>query len=237
MSINSSDGGIDQVVDRLLELAVMGRFAIYSDIDGTISPIAATPDAARLFPGAAEALRALRSRGIRVVAITGRAAEDARQLVGIDTLDYAGNHGFELLTADGRVVSEEVQSSVDAVEQALEDVRQVLEYLPDGLILENKVFTASIHYRLAPDRDVAALILRPLLESIALRRGVLITEGRLVFEIRPRLDVNKGVFTENDIRLHAITSAAFLGDDITDLDGFRALDRLVESGELLGAAK
>ncbi|HEX3304253.1 MAG TPA: hypothetical protein VHR64_15300, partial [Thermomicrobiales bacterium] len=51
-----------------------------------------------------------------------------------------------------------------------------------------------------------------------------------------RLDINKGVFVINDVRLQGIRTAAFLGDDITDLDGFRALRVLTESGELLASA-
>lgn len=223
------------IADRLLELAVMGRFAIYTDIDGTLSPIAPTPAEARLFPGAEEELRALREHGIRVVAISGRSADDARELVGIETLDYAGNHGFELLTAGGRVVSEEVSEASQAITAALADVAAVANHLPAGILLEDKTFTGSVHYRLTDDQETAALILRPLLESIVSHHGLVVTEGRFVYEIRPRLNIDKGVFTTNDIRLHRITTAAFLGDDITDLDGFRALQTLTESGELLGA--
>jgi trehalose 6-phosphate phosphatase len=224
------------VVDRLLELAVMGRFAIYTDIDGTLSPIAETPHAAELFPGAATELFALRQRGIRVVAISGRAAEDARRLVGLPDIDYAGNHGFELLTSSGRIVADDVQAAVTAVRAALDDVASVAQFLPNGILIEDKVYTGSVHYRLTSDQDEAARILRPLLELIAGNRDLVITEGRLVFEIRPRLEVNKGVFTTNDIRLHGITTAAFLGDDVTDLDGFAALKSLTREGELIASA-
>lgn len=223
------------IAERLLELAVMGRFAIYTDIDGTLSPIAPTPGEAQLHPDAELELRLLSARGIRIVAISGRSASDVRSLVGIDSIDYAGNHGFELLTPGGHVVTDEVASASAAVKASLADVAAVRQFLPMGVLLEDKTYSGSVHYRLAADQETAALILRPLLESIAARHGVLITEGRLVFEIRPRLDINKGVFTTNDIRLHRITTAAFLGDDITDLDGFHALRSLTETGELLSS--
>lgn len=224
------------VIDRLLELAVMGKFAIYTDIDGTLSPIADSPEAAYLFPGAAEELLALSNHGIRVVAISGRAAVDAQRLIGLPTLDYAGNHGFELLNQQGTLVSEEVARAAQSVSSALQDVRDVLGYLPDGVLVEDKTYTGSVHYRLTESPTATAQILRPLLESIAMRRDLMITEGRLVFEIRPRLEINKGVFATNDIRIHGIETAAFLGDDITDLDGFAALKQLTANGELLGSA-
>ena len=225
-----------QVADRLLELAVMGRMAIYTDIDGTLSPIAATPSEAFLLPGAADALRAISARGIRVVAVSGRAAEDARRLVGLGGIDYAGNHGFELVTSSGRVISDDVAEASGSIKAALADFEALLGALPTGILIEDKTFTGSVHYRLTPDPAAAEIVLKAVLSDIADRHGVLVTEGRLVFELRPRLDVNKGVFTENDIRLHGIRTAAFLGDDITDLDGFRAIKALTEAGELLASA-
>ena len=49
------------------------------------------------------------------------------------------------------------------------------------------------------------------------------------------LILDRGRLTKNDIRLHRINTAAFLGDDITDLDGFGALRALTEAGELLSS--
>ncbi len=157
-------------------------------------------------------------------------------LVGLPSLDYAGNHGFELLTQLGPLVADDVMLAAKSVSAALQDVRDVIDYLPSGVLIEDKTYTGSVHYRLTSDPLISAQILRPLLESVAARRGLMITEGRLVFEIRPRLEINKGVFTTNDVRLHSIRTAAFLGDDVTDLDGFSALKQLTADGELLGSA-
>ena len=151
-------------------------------------------------------------------------------------IDYAGNHGFELVTANGRVISEEVTQAARAIKAALVEIVALSGALPDGVLIEDKEYTASVHYRLTKDPDAAGIVLKSVLKDIVDRHGVLLTEGRLVYELRPRLDINKGVFTANDIRLHGIRTAAFLGDDITDLDGFRALAELTESGELLASA-
>jgi trehalose 6-phosphate phosphatase len=225
-----------KAADRLLELAEMGRMALYTDIDGTICPIAPTPAEAFVLPGATESLNAIRMHGVRVVAISGRAAEDARQLVGLPDIDYAGNHGFELMTASGRVISEDVAAASLSVKAALGEVEALAAALPAGILIEDKAYTGSIHYRLTADPGASAVVLRAVLSDIADRHGLLLTQGRLVFELRPRLDINKGVFVTNDVRLHGIKTAAFLGDDITDLDGFRALRMLTESGELLASA-
>jgi trehalose 6-phosphate phosphatase len=221
------------VSSRLCDLATKGRMAIYTDIDGTISPIAPTPAEAYLFPGAAEALSEISRHGIRVVAISGRAADDAHRLVGIDHIDYAGNHGFELKKASGRVVSEDVTAGALAIKAALAELSAAAGSLPTGILIEDKTYTGSVHYRLTEDPDASAILLKAMLSEIAERHSLLLTDGRLVLELRPRLDINKGVFASNDIRLHGIRTAAFLGDDITDLDGFRAIHEMISDDELV----
>jgi trehalose 6-phosphate phosphatase len=220
------------VSDQLTILARVGPMAIYTDIDGTLSPIAPTPASARVADGAGDALRAIVRSGIRVVAISGRSAFDARGMIGLDEIDYAGNHGFELLTADGPVVSEEVARASEALQSAMFDLTAALPDLPAGVIVENKTYTGSVHYRLTDEPDAALAELRPLVMEVANRLGLVVTEGRMVIELRPPLHINKGVFVRSDVITHGIRSAAYLGDDLTDVDGFMALHALKSSGEL-----
>jgi trehalose 6-phosphate phosphatase len=220
------------VSSRLADLAKRGPTAIYTDIDGTLSHIAPTPDMAKLADGAGAALRTIAASGIRIVAISGRAAADARGMVGLTEIDYAGNHGFELLTPNGPVIRDEVVQAASAVQQALAEVTNALPDLPTGTIVENKTFTGSVHYRLTADPVAAIAELRPLVMEIANRHELVVTEGRMVLEIRPPLHIDKGVFIRNDVSAHGIKSAAFLGDDLTDVDGFIALQALRSSGQL-----
>jgi trehalose-phosphatase len=209
---------------------------LYSDIDGTISRIALTPSSAAVEPKAIVALERIRKHGVHVVAITGRGATDAHALIGLDEIEYAGNHGFEMLTPTGRRVTQEVESATGAVSRALGDVRDALPKLPEGILVEDKTYTGSVHYRLASDQLIAEGLLRELLTEITNRHGLVLTEGRLVFEIRPNLRIDKGVFTAADIRLNELGTAAFLGDDITDLDGFKAIRESIAAGILIDGA-
>jgi trehalose 6-phosphate phosphatase len=118
----------------------------------------------------------------------------------------------------------------------LSEVRESLPTLPEGILVEDKTYTGSVHYRLAPDQIAAEGLLRPLLREVTNRHGLVLTEGRLVFEIRPNLHIDKGVFTAADIRLNQLRTAAFLGDDITDLDGFRAIQESIAARELSDGA-
>jgi trehalose 6-phosphate phosphatase len=98
------------------------------------------------------------------------------------------------------------------------------------LLLENKGVSATIHYRLAPDPDAAALLLEPLALAIARRRGLRVSSGRMIVELRPSVAVNKGTAIRDlalDLGLRGIV---FFGDDVTDVDAFRALRGLRDNG-------
>ena len=220
------------VAQRLKAMAHAGSMAIYVDIDGTLSPIAPTPDSARLAPGARDVLERCLAAGIRVVAITGRSAEDARELVGLNSILYAGNHGFELLTPTVRIVREDVRAAAALISAALADVNEKLPGLPAGILVENKTYTGSVHYRLTDNHAEAIAILRPLLIDRTEHYGLDLTEGRLVFEIRPRLHINKGVFVAHDVVDNNIKVAAVFGDDVTDADAFRSVHQLLDKSVL-----
>src|SRR5829696_6595636 len=73
------------------------RTAILTDVDGTLAPIVARPQEAAVPAAATRALERVAERYGLVGCISGRRAEEARRLVGLDRLAYAGNHGLELL--------------------------------------------------------------------------------------------------------------------------------------------
>lgn len=238
----SSDAASEKIVPaaelarRLLGLVGAGRLAIFSDIDGTISPIAAQPDAAFVIPAAVEALDRLAAAGVTVVLVTGRAAADARAMVGLDQLAYAGNHGFELLAGDRHVVLPEVEVAARAIGEAVVEVQKlVTEAGLNGILFEDKRYTGSIHYRLAADRDDARARLQPILSAVVEDRGLRLTEGRLVFEIRPSIPMNKGVFVAGYLGVDPHAAAVFLGDDLTDVDGFAAVHAALVTGVVRAA--
>ena len=225
-----------ELAQRLLGLMAAGRLAIFSDIDGTISPIATQPDTAFVIPAAVEALDRLAAAGVTVVLVTGRAAADARVMVGLDQLAYAGNHGFELLAGDRHVVLPEVEAAAQAIGEAVVEVQKLVsEAGLDGILFEDKRYTGSIHYRLAPNRDDARARLLPILTAVVEDRGLRLTEGRLVFEIRPSIPMNKGVFVTGYLAADPHSTAVFLGDDLTDVDGFAALYAAAATGIIIEA--
>jgi trehalose 6-phosphate phosphatase len=215
---------------------------LLTDVDGTISAIAPTPDAAVLLPGVREILTAAHATFDLVAAISGRAARDARRLVGVAQMLYVGNHGMEILAPSAREAGAErwtiaptVQPYIPIITAALDEVeRDVVPRFP-GMVVERKGVTGSVHYRLVADLEEAESAVE--LTLAHLFAGELrITHGKQVIELRPPVDIDKGTAVEDLVRGHHLRSAIYLGDDSTDLDAFRALSALAAQGEFTGFA-
>lgn len=204
--------------------AVLGteRPGLITDIDGTLSPIAPTPDAAEVTPACREALRTLADR-IFVAAVSGRAASDARRMVGVESIVYVGNHGLERLTSDGLVLPPEVQRYTTNLANLLRHAEKTLDR--PGIIVEDKGSTASIHYRQAADPEAARGAILEAVGELADETGLVITQGRKVIEIRPPLELDKGTAVRSLIDEYRLTGALYPGDDTTDVDAFAALQQ------------
>lgn len=213
---------------RALEVEPSG---LLTDFDGTLSPIVADPELARLVDGADGALAALASRLAVVAVITGRAARDARRLTGVPGMLVVGNHGVEWLepNTDEPVPAPGAEAIGRRLESALEAVPT-----PPGVFLERKGLSATIHYRNASDpsgtRDA---ILRAL--AGASGHGVEVREGRMSVELRPRGLGDKGGAAHAIVERHALRGVVVMGDDLTDLDMFRAVAGLRAAGRLRAA--
>src|SRR5215211_3468600 len=98
---------------------------LLSDLDGTLAPIVADPAAARPLPAAVAALTRLSRQLALVGVVTGRAAADARRLLGSDALLVIGNHGLEWLEPGERDVPRqpELEWAAEAVEGIVASLR------------------------------------------------------------------------------------------------------------------
>jgi trehalose 6-phosphate phosphatase len=103
-----------------------------------------------------------------------------------------------------------------------------------GLIFENKGATASIHYRLAPDPAAMRARLTGLLAQLPETQTLRVTEGRMVFELRPPIRIGKGEGVRALIKEYGLRGAVFLGDDVTDLDAMRELRQMTRAEGVVG---
>src|SRR5215211_3621492 len=224
-SSNALASEVEAVVAACMEVLRQTPSAVVTDIDGTVSAIAPTPAEAMVDPGAKAALALLAERLTAVAVVSGRAPQDGAAMVGLPELIYVGNHGLERI-ARGTPWTHPVAAALAEIERAARAAGDV-----PWLIIENKGVTGTVHYRLAPDQIAAAALLEPLARAAADRHGLRLTLGRMIFEVRPALAVNKGTAIRELARDLDLRGIVFFGDDVTDVDAFRALRELREANE------
>jgi trehalose 6-phosphate phosphatase len=202
--------------------------AVLTDIDGTLAPIVPTPDMSEVPEEIKDLLRRLSERFLLVAGISGRKSEEALDLIGLEDVVYFGNHGFEILR-DGEV--EMIPEALPYLEkvQELESLARE-ELAPQGAFVEEKGITASIHYRNVPPEVGERCVEFARREGE--RLGLRITVGRGVVEARPPIRADKGTAVRTLVEEYSPERAMFLGDDTTDLDAFRELEKLREEEEL-----
>jgi trehalose 6-phosphate phosphatase len=204
------------------------RVAVITDIDGTISRIAPSPEAAFVVPEARAALEVLAYHLPLTAVITGRAAADGRAKIGLDGLVYVGNHGFERWI-DGAV---QIAPEAAAARPALEAVIAALKpHLLPGMFIEDKRATLSIHYRAAADPAAAAAAFAPLVARWSAAHGLAHFAGHRLYEVRPRAAIDKGTAFASLIAEYRIGAAVWLGDDVTDADAMRAARAMRADGQ------
>jgi len=236
--VSTTANTIEQAVALCVDALAASPAGLFSDFDGTLSPIAPTPPEAIFYPGAKEALAAAASRVEVAGIITGRAVDDVFEKIDLADLLYVGNHGLEWFDRGKRVDHEAGLEAEGSIREAMERIASRLaEQTPlDGMLFENKRLSASIHYRNAPDPVEVGLQLLPIVEEEAASHGLRATGGKMLVELRPSVVVSKGTALEQIIRQRQLRGAVFFGDDVTDVDGFRALHRLCDELGLKGVA-
>ncbi len=196
------------------------------DVDGTLAPIASTPQVAEVPERTRAVVAALaRSSDVHVAVVSGRAARDAQRMLGVGGVWVMGNHGMEWIDPAGATHTHRSASPYTAdVQEASHEIAAAVADIP-GVLVEDKGPTASVHYRLA-GRDRIGEV-RAIVGHAASKHALHIMEGREVLELRPPVDVNKGtaaVDLAGEVGIDASSgSVLYAGDDRTDEDAFRAL--------------
>jgi len=209
--------------------------AILLDIDGTLAPIVRHAADAHVPEATRTLLIEIAKRYEVVGCVSGRRASTARQIVSIGTIAYVGNHGGELLRPGAS--RPEVDDDLAAWTARVRDFAArayTAEHQRIRVRSEDKDSIAAFHWRGAPDEEAAAAAAREIAER-AEAEGFAVHWGRKVLEVRPPVILDKGLGIEALLRGGPATSAVYVGDDTTDLDAFRGLRALVESGALRSA--
>jgi len=227
-----------RVIDRIVEplLAEPQTAAVFLDVDGTLAPITDQPADARVPEPVQRKVAALARRFGLVACVSGRTAVEARRLVGIGAVAYVGNHGFEVLRPGGRPQPVPGIEPQAGAARAFTDTVGARRLRPHRIRVEDKGAIQAFHWRGAPDPDAA----RAAVEGVAAEAeaaGLVPHWGRLVMEVRPPVEANKGTAVEELLSGAGLRHALYAGDDVTDVYAFRRLRELQAQGRLETAVR
>jgi trehalose 6-phosphate phosphatase len=215
---------LEDIQEKLEPLASEpDRAAVLLDLDGTLAPIVPRPEDVSVPPPILKLIRMLSHSYLAVAIVSGRSANAAKRIVGNSELAYIGNHGFEtMIPGHATVVCEEAQPYLAAMKQLAEKIP--LEARTEaGVWLEDKTATISYHYRRAADAESALEFINSKVVPEAEKLGLVTSNGRMVVEVRPPVEINKGVSVGHLLDRLQTRRAVYIGDDTTDIDAFREL--------------
>lgn len=198
-------------------------WCLFLDVDGTLLDIAPAPDAVQVGTALKEVLHAASvALGGALALVSGRPIAALDQLFAPRHWPAAGLHGLERRDALGRLHRPVTDS------RALDGARRALGILAahtPGILVEDKSQSLALHYRTAPEQES---LLRRTVHAVASELGAdyHVLEGQCVFEIKPALatkaDAVRAFLRESPF---AGRRPIYVGDDVTDLDGFAAVER------------
>lgn len=210
--------------------------AIVTDIDGTISAIAPTPDEAVVNDSMRKEMIKLKEKFQLVAVISGRSVLNAREMVGVEGLLYVGNHGLEFLK-DGRLsMHTEVEKYLPHIQKTGQKLKNGDLSNINGLLFEDKGICYAIHYRLSNPSDNAREKILSTLQHDPDCKKLKISEGRQLVELKPPVSCDKGTILNNIIEQHKLQKIIYLGDDITDADAFGELKEMEKEGQIRGVS-
>ncbi len=165
---------------------------------------------------------------------------DLDRLLAPLTFPLAAVHGIERRDSEGRVVRTRVdERSFSEIGRAL---RRFVDKNPDTF-LEHKGVTLALHYRKRPELEHA--VIREVQSSLAAASSDLIAlRGNKVVEVKPPgQDKGRAIIAFMHEPPFKGRTPVFIGDDVTDEDGFRVVNALggisvkVNSGETAATSR
>ncbi len=205
---------------------------LLSDYDGTLTPIVDEPESANLFRETRRLLRKLaKNRRYTVGIISGRALPDLKSKVGLEGIIYAGNHGLEIEGFGSSFlepIAEEMRPSFQILNRVLLATLRGIK----GVFVEDKGLTLSVHYRKVDGTEEMRVgdAFKRIADPLSVTGRIRVTQGKKVYEIRPPVAWDKGnaiawliaKFRESSGKAEILP--IYLGDDLTDEDGFAVIE-------------
>ncbi len=200
--------------------------AVFLDYDGTLTPIVDRPDDAVISDEMRDTVRRL-FRRCSVCVVSGRDRPVVQQLMGLDDLIVAGSHGFDIWSPSGGTIQRQEGGEFDALlAEVTQKLRTVLGSI-NGVLIEPKRSSVAVHYRLVEASERARV--KEVVDGTLAEHpdGLKVTPGKMVFEIQPKVDWDKGKAVLHLIEALGLDGPGvvplYIGDDVTDEHAFEAI--------------
>ena len=208
-------------LDLIQEALKRSPFGLITDVDGTISQTAPTPQQAKISPLCHYYLSNLCNHLALVATISGRPAIEIKNMIKIDGMVYIGNHGLERWIEGHSEFQKDAQDYSRLIKTVIKELTPLLSI--EGISIENKGVTATIHYRLCREPQLAEIEILNAVEALSQAGRLRIIRGRMAVDLLPPVEVNKGTATLDLIQEYNLQGGIYLGDDLTDVDAFKAI--------------
>ncbi|XP_022734179.1 probable trehalose-phosphate phosphatase D [Durio zibethinus] len=221
--------------DSIIRAAKGKKVAVFLDYDGTLSPIVEDPDQAFMSAEMRAAVDEV-AKYFPTSIISGRSRDKVEEFVQLDNVYYAGSHGLDIMVPSKAVKSCDKKGNEGAFQPAksfLPAIQKISIKLKDkigaiqGARIEDNRFCISVHYRQVPPEDHETLKeeVKSLVEN---RPEFRLTEGKMVLEVRPSIEWNKGKALNYLLDNLGFSNAEevlplYIGDDRTDEDAFQVI--------------
>jgi trehalose 6-phosphate phosphatase len=203
--------------------------SLFLDFDGTLVELASAPDEVRLPEEVKSLLGTLQAKlSGRLALLSGRSLADLRSYLRPLAVAAGGSHGLEVShSPELEVIIEPPPGLAEAVARL-----EPLHEAAPGVLIERKPAGVAVHYRQVPSAEG---LCRATAEEIASETGLDLQLGKMVIELKPK-STNKGKALRSFMSHppFAGSTPIFIGDDLTDEDGFEAARELGGAGILVG---
>ncbi|HTL71322.1 MAG TPA: trehalose-phosphatase [Candidatus Eisenbacteria bacterium] len=199
---------------------------LFLDFDGTLAPIKKHPRSVSLHKKTKDVIgRISRSNFYKVMIISGRPLNDLLPRFGLRNISYIGNHGLEVKGKGLRLPSKARRArKLEVLIWLLgEKLNEDFSDMP-GILIEDKNYTLSFHYRNIPRRLMTIFRSRAKEFRKKFEHWPLIwKKGKKIWDIRPGVRWDKGDAVSYLINRYPGFLPIAIGDDVTDEDMFRAV--------------
>jgi trehalose 6-phosphate phosphatase len=206
--------------DTTMRALISRRSLIALDYDGTLAPLAPTPDRARTTVGVLAPLHQL-DRLATVAVLSGRRMADVADRMAFRPRYLVGNHGSEGLPGTEEFTARSTETCRQWLQQMAD--RSTWDSAPPGILIEDKTLSLSLHYRICRDRTSAVRSIENRITRLHPKPRIV--GGHCVINILPPDSPDKHSALQQLLALSRCDNALYAGDDLTDEVVFAAAPR------------